>query len=58
MAISEYYSSFEEALAKENVPLEIKYLAVVESALNLKQFREWEPTGLAIHVPNRRNNTI
>ena len=30
MAISEYYFPlFEEALAKQNVPLEIKYLAVV-----------------------------
>lgn len=35
MAISEYYfPMFEAALAKYNVPLEIKYLAVVESALN------------------------
>lgn len=35
MAISEYYfPMFEEHLAKYNVPLEIKYLAVVESALN------------------------
>lgn len=35
MAISEYYfPMFEEKLAKYNVPLEIKYLAIVESALN------------------------
>ncbi len=35
MGISEFYfPMFEEALAKQNVPLEIKYLAVVESALN------------------------
>lgn len=35
MAISEYYfPMFEEHLAKYNVPLEIKYLAVIESALN------------------------
>jgi membrane-bound lytic murein transglycosylase D len=35
MAISEYYfPMFEEHLAKYNVPLEIKYLAIVESALN------------------------
>lgn len=35
MAISEYYfPMFEAALAKYDVPLEIKYLAVVESALN------------------------
>jgi membrane-bound lytic murein transglycosylase D len=43
MAISEYYFPlFEERLAKQNVPLEIKYLAVVESALNPKQFLKWE----------------
>lgn len=35
MAISEYYfPMFEEYLAKYNVPMEIKYLAVIESALN------------------------
>lgn len=35
MAISEYYfPMFEEHLAKYNVPIEIKYLAVIESALN------------------------
>ncbi|MFD2908539.1 transglycosylase SLT domain-containing protein [Flavobacterium ardleyense] len=35
MAISEYYfPMFEEHLAKYNIPLEIKYLAIVESALN------------------------
>jgi membrane-bound lytic murein transglycosylase D len=43
MAISEYYfPMFEEAFAKENVPLEIKYLSIVESALNPRQFLEWE----------------
>jgi RNase P/RNase MRP subunit p30 len=31
---------FEEAFAKENVPLEIKYLSIVESALNRRQFLE------------------
>lgn len=37
MAIAEYYfPMFEEHLAKYNVPLEIKYLAIVESALNPK----------------------
>jgi hypothetical protein len=30
---------FEEAFAKENVPFEIKYLSIVESALNRRQFR-------------------
>ena len=35
MAVSEYYfPMFEEHLAKYDVPLEIKYLAIVESALN------------------------
>ena len=35
MALSEYYFPlFEDHLAKYNVPLEIKYLAIVESALN------------------------
>ena len=47
MAISEYYfPMFEEALAKENVPLEIKYLAVVESALNPKAVSRMGATGL------------
>ncbi|MFP9097501.1 LysM peptidoglycan-binding domain-containing protein [Flavobacterium sp. RHBU_24] len=35
MAISEYYfPMFEERLAQYNVPLELKYLAIIESALN------------------------
>lgn len=47
MAISEYYFPlFEEAFAKENVPLEIKYLAVVESALNPKAVSRMGATGL------------
>lgn len=47
MAISEYYfPMFEEALAKQNVPLEIKYLAVVESALNPKAVSRVGATGL------------
>ena len=47
MAISEYYfPMFEEALAKKNVPLEIKYLAVVESALNPKAVSRMGATGL------------
>lgn len=47
MAISEYYFPlFEEALAKQNVPLEIKYLAVVESALNPKAVSKMGATGL------------
>ncbi|HEX9152468.1 MAG TPA: LysM peptidoglycan-binding domain-containing protein, partial [Flavobacterium sp.] len=47
MAISEYYFPlFEEALAKRNVPLEIKYLAVVESALNPKAVSRVGATGL------------
>ncbi len=47
MAISEFYfPMFEEALAKQNVPLEIKYLAIVESALNPKAVSKMGATGL------------
>jgi membrane-bound lytic murein transglycosylase D len=47
MAISEYYfPMFEEALSKQNIPLEIKYLAVVESALNPKAVSRVGATGL------------
>ena len=47
MAVSEYYFPlFEEALDKQNVPLEIKYLAVVESALNPKAVSKMGATGL------------
>lgn len=47
MAISEYYfPMFEESLAKQNVPLEIKYLSVVESALNPKAVSRVGATGL------------
>ena len=47
MAISEYYFPlFEDALSKQNVPLEIKYLAVVESALNPKAVSRVGATGL------------
>ncbi|RKR05756.1 membrane-bound lytic murein transglycosylase D [Flavobacterium sp. 90] len=47
MAASEYYFPlFEEALAKEKIPLEIKYLAVVESALNPKAVSNMGATGL------------
>jgi membrane-bound lytic murein transglycosylase D len=47
MALSEYYfPMFEEGLAKLNVPLEIKYLAIVESALNPKAVSRMGATGL------------
>jgi membrane-bound lytic murein transglycosylase D len=47
MAISEYYfPMFEEHLAKYDVPLEIKYLAIVESALNPKAKSRVGATGL------------
>ncbi|CAM2739857.1 membrane-bound lytic murein transglycosylase D [Flavobacterium succinicans] len=47
MATSEYYFPiFEEALANKNIPLEIKYLAVVESALNPKAVSRVGATGL------------
>ncbi|MBK0369668.1 lytic transglycosylase domain-containing protein [Flavobacterium agrisoli] len=47
MALSDYYFPvFEEAFAKLNVPLEIKYLAIVESALNAKAVSRMGATGL------------
>ncbi len=47
LAISQYYfPMFEEALAKYNIPLEIKYLAIVESALNPKAKSRVGATGL------------
>lgn len=47
MALSEYYfPMFEESLAKYNVPLEMKYLAIVESALNPKARSRVGATGL------------
>ena len=47
MAVSEYYFPvLEEALAKQNIPLEIKYLAVVESALNPKAVSKMGATGI------------
>jgi len=47
MALSEYYFPiFEDAFARQNVPLEIKYLAVVESALNPKAVSKMGATGL------------
>jgi membrane-bound lytic murein transglycosylase D len=47
MAMSEYYfPMFEEAFAKGNVPLEIKYLSIVESALNPKAVSRMGATGL------------
>ena len=47
MAVAAYYFPvFEDALAKQNIPLEIKYLAVVESALNPKAVSRVGATGL------------
>ncbi len=47
MGLSEYYFPlFEDALSKQNVPLEIKYLAVVESALNPNAVSRMGATGL------------
>ncbi|GIZ08104.1 LysM peptidoglycan-binding domain-containing protein [Flavobacterium sp. UMI-01] len=47
MAVSEYYFPlFEETFAKQNIPLEIKYLAIVESALNPKAVSKMGATGL------------
>jgi membrane-bound lytic murein transglycosylase D len=47
MALSEYYFPiFEETFARKNIPLEIKYLAIVESALNPKAVSRMGATGL------------
>jgi membrane-bound lytic murein transglycosylase D len=47
MGISQFYFPiFEEELAKKNIPLEIKYLAVVESALNPRAVSRVGATGL------------
>lgn len=47
MALSEYYfPMFEEKLAKYNLPMELKYLAIVESALNPKARSRVGATGL------------
>ncbi|MGG7036560.1 MAG: lytic transglycosylase domain-containing protein, partial [Flavobacterium sp.] len=47
MGISQFYfPMFEEALAAKNIPLEIKYLAVVESALNPGAVSKMGATGL------------
>ncbi len=47
IGISKYYfPMFEEAMARYNVPLEIKYLAIVESALNPKAVSRMGATGL------------
>jgi membrane-bound lytic murein transglycosylase D len=47
LAISKYYfPMFEDALAKYNIPIEVKYLAIVESALNPKAKSRVGATGL------------
>ncbi|TDP60068.1 LysM peptidoglycan-binding domain-containing protein [Flavobacterium dankookense] len=47
MGVSQYYFPlFEESLAAQNIPLEIKYLAVVESALNPRAVSKAGATGL------------
>lgn len=47
MGLSQYYfPMFEEALARYNVPLEIKYLAIVESALRSNAVSRVGATGL------------
>ncbi|MGG5506965.1 MULTISPECIES: transglycosylase SLT domain-containing protein [unclassified Myroides] len=47
LGLSEYYfPMFEEQLAKNNIPLEVKYLAIVESALNPKAVSHMGATGL------------
>ncbi|UPT72064.1 MAG: LysM peptidoglycan-binding domain-containing protein [Flavobacterium sp. JAD_PAG50586_2] len=47
MGVSQFYFPlFEESLASKNIPLEIKYLAVVESALNPRAVSRVGATGL------------
>ncbi len=47
MGLSQFYfPQFEEALSAQNIPLEIKYLAVVESALNPRAVSRVGATGL------------
>ncbi len=47
MGISQFYfPMFEESLASQNIPLEIKYLSVVESALNPRAVSRVGATGL------------
>ncbi len=47
MGVSQFYfPMFEESLAAQNIPLEIKYLAVVESALNSRAVSRVGATGL------------
>lgn len=47
MGISQFYfPQFEESLSAQNIPLEIKYLAVVESALNPRAVSRVGATGL------------
>ena len=47
MGVSQFYFPlFEESLAAQNIPLEIKYLSVVESALNPRAVSRVGATGL------------
>lgn len=47
MGLSQFYFPiFEEELSRSNIPLEIKYLAIVESALNPKAVSKAGATGL------------
>ena len=47
LGISQYYFPlFEEALSKYNIPIEVKYLAIVESALNPKAKSRVGATGI------------
>ena len=47
MAVADFYfPMFEESFAKQNVPLEVKYLSIVESALNPRAVSRVGATGL------------
>lgn len=59
MGISQFYFPlFEESLAAQNIPLEIKYLAVVESALNPRAVSKAVQQVCGNLCTKRENNTV
>ncbi len=53
-----YFPVFEEMLDKYNMPLEIKYLAIVESALNAQAVSPAKAVGLWQFIPGTGKCTI
>lgn len=51
-----YFPMFEQALDNHDIPLEMKYLAIVESALNPKARSSRGHRFMAIHVWDRKRN--